>query len=97
MYENIVEILLTVVFLFKILLAFGVSVVSFLAVKKIIKLMGFKDYENEFAFLAFLIAFVFTYFYFLESLIITAVGVLSFYFFGGAILTVLTFLAILLK
>jgi len=94
---GIIETLLAVVFIFKLLLAFGVSVVSFLVVKKIVRFMGFKEYENEFGFLAFLLSFVVVYFYFLASIIVTAISVVTFYFFGSSILIFLTFLAVLLK
>ena len=94
---GIIETLLAVVFIFKLLIAFGVSVVSFLIIKKLARFMGFKEYENEFGFLAFLLTFVIVYFYFLASLIVTAIGVITFYFFGSSILIFLTFLALLLK
>lgn len=94
---GIIESLLAVVLFFKLILAFGISVVAFLAVKKIVGIMGFEDYENELGFLAFLMSFCVVYFFFLASVIVTIVSVVTFYFFGSLILAGLTFLMILLK
>lgn len=94
---GLITLLTNVLTIFQFGLALMTSLVGFMATRKLLRFLGYTDYETQLSLIAMVLMFVFIWFYVLESAIVLGLSLVAFYFYGGVIMSFLTALLVVLK